>query len=428
VALLGEQEVNRCVGSLHKRVWTEYLPLLASFVIAGDRFMEGQPGYALYNITDSITTTEIKPWFTRWLSIQKINKETTIFEFDVIPKDDRERGWDTFTTIFALCLGYNPILVLIACTAAAGDWPGIANFCCILISMLVRQYILSTRRAALRRKVVSGEEDKKKILYVTRQDGRMVTVKAPPSIVETFYRDCDFKNEFEKGVYTVVRYIGWLFFGGFVVIVGMSSLFTQVVTVVFLVGSTWFMCSDFGSDMGWEETRHEVPEDPPGWWSRWPRPRQVLMRPFGNDIHVTQINPDPREFESDENRQKGDRRMYAYAAVLPTPKQEKMLHHWSMLPFEGYHDHENYRAHVEGGREDEYWDQRRSEAEIVRDQQESDREMQKVDQRKLKDKWYDDYKTMKARIAAAALATPGNQANGGPRQPNPVAGDVENRQ
>jgi hypothetical protein len=68
VTLLGAEEVNRSIDHLQqRRRYTEYLPLLAAFVVAGNHFTTEQPGFVIYNLTDGITSTELKGWFTRWL-------------------------------------------------------------------------------------------------------------------------------------------------------------------------------------------------------------------------------------------------------------------------------------------------------------------------------------------------------------------------
>ena len=89
ITLLGADEVNQSIGTLQRRRFTEYLPLLAAFIVAGDRFNSEQPGFALYNITDGITTTELKGWFTRWLTAQKIRTGTTVFRWHVREKPHR---------------------------------------------------------------------------------------------------------------------------------------------------------------------------------------------------------------------------------------------------------------------------------------------------------------------------------------------------
>ena len=51
VTLLGSEEVNRSIGTLQRRRFTEWLPLLAAFVIAGDRFTDEQPVSTLLELT-----------------------------------------------------------------------------------------------------------------------------------------------------------------------------------------------------------------------------------------------------------------------------------------------------------------------------------------------------------------------------------------
>ena len=58
--LLGANEVNLSVGALIHRSFTEYLLLLAAFVVFIDRFTTKQAGYTIYNLTNGITTTELK--------------------------------------------------------------------------------------------------------------------------------------------------------------------------------------------------------------------------------------------------------------------------------------------------------------------------------------------------------------------------------
>lgn len=63
---LEAEEVNLAVGTLQRRRYTDFLPLLAAFVIAGNCFTIEQPKFVLYTLSDGITSTELKGWFTRW--------------------------------------------------------------------------------------------------------------------------------------------------------------------------------------------------------------------------------------------------------------------------------------------------------------------------------------------------------------------------
>jgi hypothetical protein len=80
VTLLGADEVNQSVGSLQHRRFTEYLPQLAAFVIAGDRFVADAPGFTLNNLSDGITSTELEGRFSKRLMSQDTEKATSDLE------------------------------------------------------------------------------------------------------------------------------------------------------------------------------------------------------------------------------------------------------------------------------------------------------------------------------------------------------------
>lgn len=328
VTLLGSEEVSKSIGSLQRRRFSEFFPLLAGFVVAGDYFTDGQSGYALFNITAGIYTTEIKPWFTRWLSLQDDNSETTVFTFETSP---RTKTFDPIGDLIAPVLSYGVLLTLLACTVVMGDWPGIANFSAILASMGVPNFLVSQRRTATNNVAVETNPTPKKkmsTMFVTRADGRMVTIYAPFSVVQTFcIKNCDPPNPF---LYHLARAVGWLFFGGHIVILGMSSLFTQLITVALLVLPTWFLCHNSNFDVGrvakGSETRDGVE------WNIYEQ------RPFASDLLVTQEDPIEKEggwFQ--------DRRMHAYAHVRPNKEQEMMLQHWCLLPIQGLPWLQDYR-------------------------------------------------------------------------------------
>ncbi|KAK4539241.1 hypothetical protein LTR36_000869 [Oleoguttula mirabilis] len=329
VTLLGSEEVNKSIGSLQRRRFSEFFPLLAGFVVAGDYFTDGESGYALFNISSGIYTTEIKPWFTRWLSLQDdINKETTVFTFET---KKRDKKFDPIGDLIAPMLSYGVVLTLLACTAVMGDWPGIANFTAILVSMGVRNILIWQRRAATNNMAVEENPTPKGNMlkmFVTRADGRMVTIYAPLSVLKTFcIENCDPPN---KLLYRLARAIGWLFFGGHIIILGMSSLFTQLITVALLVLPTWYFCHNADADVGRVKKDSEV-RDGVEWRIR-------EQRPFASDLLVTQEDP----IETATGWFK-DRRMHAYTHVRPTKEQEMMLQHWCLLPIQGLPWLQDYR-------------------------------------------------------------------------------------
>ncbi|KAK4960566.1 hypothetical protein LTR10_003462 [Elasticomyces elasticus] len=348
VTLLGADEVNQSVGMLQRRRLTEYLPLLAAFVVAGDRFNDDQAGFSLYNLTDGIHSTELKGWFTRWLSLQKINNATTVFHWDVLEKS----GSEAFSA-----QGYTAILIslvcvvpLLACTVLIGDWFGVGNAASIVASIVVRASLLSMRRHSIDALAKSHEDQRAAFvsstdfdhseiekgldrtttakalhragsaptpadpvkLLATRADGKLVTLYVRRSILPTMVRDV---NLFHPRVYHSIRWLGWAAFGAHICILGMSSLFTQIYTVSLLVACTWLLCSNLDIDVG-----------------RTPQP-QVAIDGTGSVWHSTSLTAHIGVRQEDPAGV--DRRMLAFARLRPTERQEMMLKHWSLLPFEG---------------------------------------------------------------------------------------------
>jgi len=70
VTILGQAELDLTLGSLVRNRLTEFLPVLAAFVVAGDNITKAIPGFTVYNITDGIVATDVAGWFARWLLLQ----------------------------------------------------------------------------------------------------------------------------------------------------------------------------------------------------------------------------------------------------------------------------------------------------------------------------------------------------------------------
>jgi hypothetical protein len=245
VTLLGAEEVNGSVGHLQRRRYTEYLPLLAAFVIAGNRFTTEQPGFVIYNLTDGITSTELKGWFTRWLMSQTVNNATTELVWQPREKHTHTKRLIAPTIAFLL------VAPLLVCTILIGDWYGVGNAGAIIISIFTRVFLLWHLREA-RDEVAKPPKEAKppyplKTLCIIRSDGKMINCRAPASVLYTFTNDCEVKH---KIFYKMARRLGWLALGVHMCILGMCTLFTQIYTVILLVLSTWALCSDFDFDIG----------------------------------------------------------------------------------------------------------------------------------------------------------------------------------
>ena len=320
VTLLGAEEVNQSVGHLQRRRYTEYLPLLAAFVVAGNRFTTEQPGFVIYNLTDGITSTELKGWFTRWLMSQNVNNATTVLEW-------KERAHHTrATNLIAPALSFFLVAPLLICTVLMGDWYGVGNAGAIIISIFTRVYLLWQLRHArddTANKGGSIKPEDMKTLCIIRSDGKMVTCKAPAPVLETFTKDCEIKH---KVFYKMARRLGWLALGVHMCILGMCTLFTQIYTVILLVLSTWALCSDFDFDIG-RTSKHTK--------GKGEFAEKTSMMPFNDAWDVEKIDhPKWKESKNPQEPRKWDRRQVAWARIRPDATQEKMMTRWNLLPYE----------------------------------------------------------------------------------------------
>jgi hypothetical protein len=317
VTLLGADEVNQSVGTLQHRHYTEYLPLLAAFVIAGDRFNAEQPGFVLYNLDAGITSTELKGWFTRWLMSQKVNNATTVLEWQ---KLDGTRSWDKLVAPALSCVVVMPLLVI---TVLVGDWYGVGNAVAIIISILTRVYLLSRRRH-VRDKAAKPEENKtdeqivKKRLFVIRSDGRLVTCLVPQSVLFTFVNQDPIPRH---RLYHCARWLCWVALGVQMCILGMCSLFTQIYTVLLLVLSTWWFTSDFFWDIG-RQQKHNTTDG-----------SRVTTIPFNRDWCVRQTDH-PKVTTIHEKPVASDKRQWAWARLNLTAAEEEAMRSWNLFPIE----------------------------------------------------------------------------------------------
>ncbi|PPJ52927.1 hypothetical protein CBER1_11566 [Cercospora berteroae] len=271
--------------------------------------------------------------------------------------------------LVAPLLSFIAVAPLLVSTVLMGDWFGLGNACAIVCSILVRSFIMWQRRRALdsvaapetvvdvqtsqqseklpqyrekslpptpsthsslesvrqlHRKISAPTSDDIVKLLITRADGKMVTIYTPRQILNTFVHEAKLSH---PQTYHLVRYCGWTAFGVQMCILGMASLFTQIYTVILLVFSTWALSHSFNFDVG-RKTYAAIAED--GTLS------DYRSTHFGNKLEVEQENPRHGEGGG------VDKRMHAYVRLQPTERQEAMLKHWSMLPFEGVPWYDNY--------------------------------------------------------------------------------------
>jgi len=318
ITLLGAEEVSAAIGNLQRRRLTEALPLLAAFVLAGDRFTSVQPGFAMYNLSDGITTSELRGWFTRWLMCEDVKNATTVFDWK--RRTERRRSG---ISLIALAISWCSVGPLIILTILMEDWYGVCNACAIALSIATRLYILGQQRLARDQLAESStflKSDEVKTLCITRSDGKMVTVKAPYSLLRTFYMTHDVKSPIR---YRVARYLAWVALGVHMLILGMCTLVVQVYTVLLLVCSTVAMCLQFNADFD----RQDQPSD----YKDVGEPQDEVTRIVFNDYwDIIKTNPTLPGVRVPSLAL--DRRQIAWARIGPEEWQEDTMRLWNLLP------------------------------------------------------------------------------------------------
>jgi hypothetical protein len=146
VTLLGAEEINTSVGRLVSSLYFDALPLCGAYVIAGNRFAEKRPSYALYNISAGIMTTELAGWFSRWLRAQDLCQVRSIVKWTETEDGVAQpsRFWVGFMLVGLPANG-----MLVAMTVLSDDWWGFANAIAMIISVVVRMVLVAQNRAGI---------------------------------------------------------------------------------------------------------------------------------------------------------------------------------------------------------------------------------------------------------------------------------------
>jgi hypothetical protein len=320
VTLLGADQVSTAIGSLQRRRYTGALPLLAAFVLVGHRFTSIEPGFTLYNVTESITSTNMSGWFTRWLMCQRINSATTVFEWK-----RRQRSSDSWwTRLIAMTVSSLLVMPLIIGTVMMGDWYGVANAGAIVVSIAARLYILGEQRRLRDRRMSpwdrreSTQSTKRTCVLAILSDGRMVTLQTTRSVLSPMVHQ---EGPMSGLFYRFAQQSAWVALGTHLLVLGMCTLVTQIYTVVLLVSSTVAVSSttDWSAD-----TQHKTASSPE--LGR-PRDETVTIIPFNDDWNV--IKTDPAREDRNENL---DYRMVAWAKLGLSEQEEATMTSWNLFP------------------------------------------------------------------------------------------------
>jgi hypothetical protein len=219
ITLLGAEEVNKWVGRLVPSKWMEYMPLLAMYVISGDRFRAESPSFSLYNISSGIFTTEFAAWLTRWVKCQNSERNRVIVFWEIAKMPQKQRLLENST---AISVSFCFTGLLLTASVLARDFYGAANACAIIVSIFTRACILHANRTAIDRDVSKHgpPKDLQKLIIIT-PDGNMITMFIPNElIIPVITRD---PSSQPGQLYNAWRWISWIAFGIHVTTLGMAT-------------------------------------------------------------------------------------------------------------------------------------------------------------------------------------------------------------
>ena len=244
VTILGADEINRSIGRLSTSRFTEYLPLVSSFVIANDSIRTAMPGFVIYNISDGICATDLAGWLSRWLLSQDLTYNCTTLAINVrnpiCPSGDNQ--------FMAAGIGMAVCFVIILFPALMADWWGLANAISLGISVLVRSRIIKANRDAINLSTETAVQQSSTVVKAlcSVTNGCLVTIYAPRGIItQCLLSDPRPSN---PSVYFSFQMIGWVAFLVHIVSLGMAALPNQLLTVSILAVSTVCVVLRVGSN------------------------------------------------------------------------------------------------------------------------------------------------------------------------------------
>lgn len=236
VTILGAESAKHVLGQLTANRFTDWLPLLAAHVIATDEFAQPQGGFALYNISDGIMANDLTGWFTRWLlseDLANCSSNIKIVTFTSKAMDKKQKMDQNLSRAFGL-LGLAPALL----AGLIGDWWGLANGLAVLISVLVRRFVLAEHRRAVDDALYQASKTSTEPVkvFTTLPNGTAVTISTTRGILI----DCllTITRPRRRRLYNAVRNLGWLVFGIHLISLGMASLFSQILYIVSVITAT----------------------------------------------------------------------------------------------------------------------------------------------------------------------------------------------
>ncbi|QKX63317.1 uncharacterized protein TRUGW13939_10487 [Talaromyces rugulosus] len=307
VTLLGAEDMDRIVGRLIPSPYLDYLPLLGAFTVSASHFTRKQSGFILYSISDGMMTTELAGWFSRWLQTQEFDRVRSIVTWQAGRQPPQLQRFFLGFLLIAL-----PIHgMLIALTVLAADWWGLANVVSMIASVVVRCVLVSEIQAGIDRSIRKSEEAAQKYNYplkrakydeaktklenirqmgqptegmkepiapkdqyeivkiiVVTDESKAVTIQAPRYLTKSVFAVSP--EAPNPNTYRVFQAIGWVAFAVHVISIGMAQLYTQIASVVLILGATILTAYKIGCEDSrpWQFIRRAIHEEDQGYSCR----------------------------------------------------------------------------------------------------------------------------------------------------------------
>ncbi|KAL9064130.1 MAG: hypothetical protein Q9161_009068 [Pseudevernia consocians] len=237
VTLLGAGQVDQAVGRLSRNRFIDHLPFLALNVVAGDDINQAQQGYAVYNFSDGIVTSQLAPWFTRWLAAQEFTQCSSIIHLTYDANGASFSRWDN---ALSMIISSVVLVSMVLFAGLTGDWWAFVNAVSLIISVLCRRYILHELSHSIDTAVGTvPEHDPARTsvkCLVQFPDGKALTLFTSRGILTKVLLPRPAPLHYRR--YNLFRYVAWLGFGSHVISLGMCTLASQLATVVVLLLST----------------------------------------------------------------------------------------------------------------------------------------------------------------------------------------------
>lgn len=290
LTMLGGPEMSLAVGNLTFNRITEFLPILGAYTVPSNDFTEPLSGFTLYNVTDSIMSSSLSGWFSRWLLAQKASENNTKIVCTVhhqIPR--KSKLW------VALAIGVSADCITTLLPFLLGDWYGLASAICIDTSIFVRWYLVKQNRTALDHAATDEDNRRNQEMVKTLcflRDNKVVTVLAPRNVVINCFLSRPKPRNHR--IYSWVRALGWISFAGFVVTIGQATLIVQLVIVSLTLFAT-------------------------------------VLTARGTSSNVADVGDNMKSVREERHNLSG-RRIQTYSALNLSPEEEDTMVDWNLVP------------------------------------------------------------------------------------------------